>query len=80
VDWAPHPAEGDKLLFVFDGGTLSDPSEIQPDGQEVAEARFVAVPDVETLMPPRLVRRINTAAATPADAYAENGMGVAASA
>ena len=24
VDWAPHPAEGDKLLFVFDGGTLTD--------------------------------------------------------
>src|SRR5918911_4936705 len=23
VDWAPHPQEGDKLLFIFDGGTLS---------------------------------------------------------
>ncbi|WP_283138823.1 NUDIX domain-containing protein [Rhizohabitans arisaemae] len=23
VDWAPHPAEGDKVLFVFDGGTLT---------------------------------------------------------
>src|ERR671927_1608745 len=23
VDWAPHPQEGDKLLFVFDGGVLS---------------------------------------------------------
>ncbi|GAA2510022.1 NUDIX hydrolase [Pilimelia columellifera] len=21
VDWAPHPEEGDKLLFIFDGGT-----------------------------------------------------------
>src|SRR3954452_22659213 len=24
VDWAPNEREGDKLLFVFDGGTLND--------------------------------------------------------
>jgi len=23
VDWAPHKDEGDKLLFIFDGGLLS---------------------------------------------------------
>jgi ADP-ribose pyrophosphatase YjhB (NUDIX family) len=23
ADWAPHPDEGDKILFVFDGGQLS---------------------------------------------------------
>ncbi len=23
VDWAPHPDEGDKMLFVFDGGVLA---------------------------------------------------------
>ena len=23
IDWAPHPAEGDKLLFIFDCGTLT---------------------------------------------------------
>lgn len=22
IDWAPHPDEGDKLLFVYDGGVL----------------------------------------------------------
>ncbi|MFV2195359.1 hypothetical protein [Nocardiopsis sp. LOL_012] len=22
IDWAPNPAEGDKQLFVFDGGVL----------------------------------------------------------
>src|SRR5260370_34912155 len=22
IDWAPHPDQGDKLLFVFDGGLL----------------------------------------------------------
>ena len=23
VDWAPHKDEGDKLLFIFDGGLLT---------------------------------------------------------
>src|SRR6266702_2630058 len=23
IDWAPHPDEGDKLLFIFDGGRLT---------------------------------------------------------
>jgi 8-oxo-dGTP diphosphatase len=22
VDWAPHPDEGDKVLWIFDGGTM----------------------------------------------------------
>lgn len=26
ADWAPHPAEGDKLLFVFDGGFSRPPN------------------------------------------------------
>ena len=26
VDWAPHPNEGDKLLFIFDGGHLEPPA------------------------------------------------------
>jgi 8-oxo-dGTP diphosphatase len=73
VDWAPHPAEGDKLLFVFDGGTLTDASEASPDGVEIAQTRFVATTDVNSLMPPRLVRRITTAAAKPLNSYAENG-------
>src|SRR5919199_5944753 len=42
VDWAPHPAEGDKLLFVFDGGTLTDSeaATLRPDGDEIADARY----------------------------------------
>jgi 8-oxo-dGTP diphosphatase len=23
ADWVPHPGEGDKLLLIFDGGTLT---------------------------------------------------------
>src|SRR4051794_32630051 len=34
VDWAPSPDEGDKLLFVFDGGIMSDAqaAALSPDG------------------------------------------------
>jgi 8-oxo-dGTP pyrophosphatase MutT (NUDIX family) len=34
ADWAPHPFEGDKLLFVFDGGTLGKNGQaaIRPNG------------------------------------------------
>src|SRR3954462_11446631 len=37
VDWAPHPDEGDKLLFIFDGGPLAndDVSALTPDGHEI---------------------------------------------
>lgn len=78
VDWAPHPDEGDKLLFVFDGGTLTDHDldAVTPDGGEIAEWGFQRVDEFEQLMPQRLVRRLRTAvAARSAEtiAYAENG-------
>src|SRR3954471_408522 len=49
VDWAPHPAEGDKLLFVFDGGILAstDVTLLRPDGREIVEARFWPVDDLD---------------------------------
>src|SRR4051812_49243504 len=36
VDWAPHPLEGDKVLFIFDGGLMSttDVEHLRPDGAE----------------------------------------------
>jgi 8-oxo-dGTP diphosphatase len=63
VDWAPHPAEGDKLLFVFDGGRLSssDVAVLSPDGDEIAEARFWSADDLDELAPARLVRRLRLA-------------------
>ncbi|MEU0567812.1 NUDIX hydrolase [Nonomuraea sp. NPDC005983] len=36
VDWAPHPKEGDKILFIFDGGILSPELQSRitfPDGE-----------------------------------------------
>lgn len=78
VDWAPHPAEGDKLLFVFDGGVLSDQqvAAIQVDGIEISEFAFQDEGQVDDLLIPRLSRRVHAAIAARADGravYLEHG-------
>jgi 8-oxo-dGTP diphosphatase len=79
VDWAPHPNEGDKLLFVFDGGTMTDAeaAALTPDGEEIAEIRFHPVDDLFGRMPDRLARRLNLAAEAARHGvflYAEHGL------
>jgi ADP-ribose pyrophosphatase YjhB (NUDIX family) len=63
ADWAPHPTEGDKLLFVFDGGILSeaDRAQITPDGVEVDEYGFHGEDQLDALLIPRLARRVHAA-------------------
>ncbi|MEU3212988.1 NUDIX hydrolase [Nocardiopsis alba] len=60
VDWAPTPAEGDKQLFVFDGGVLDQYwlDQIILDQDELAGYGFHEVTEVGTVTIPRLVRRI----------------------
>lgn len=78
VDWAPHPDEGDKLLFVFDGGTLT-PADVQGlvlDPGEIAEACFHPAEALGGLMPDRLARRLVLAVQalnTGTTVYAEHG-------
>ncbi|MBQ1027660.1 NUDIX hydrolase [Micromonospora sp. C95] len=78
VDWAPAENEGDKLLFIFNGGTLSIAQEntIRFADGEVIEWRYVATDDVEHYGPPRLARRLRVAAKALVDTkaiYAEHG-------
>jgi 8-oxo-dGTP diphosphatase len=40
VDWAPQDGVGDKLLFVFDGGPLTDDTIIRLDPAELSEYRW----------------------------------------
>jgi 8-oxo-dGTP diphosphatase len=63
VDWAPAEAEGDKMLFIFDAGTLVDEarSRINFRDGELTEWRFVASEDLDDYMTVRLSRRIRTA-------------------
>ncbi|OKI53669.1 NUDIX hydrolase, partial [Micromonospora sp. CB01531] len=63
IDWAPASGEGDKMLFVFDGGVLAEATlaEITLQADELAEWRFVAETELQTHVPARLVRRLCTA-------------------
>ncbi|MGL5856807.1 MAG: NUDIX domain-containing protein [Angustibacter sp.] len=60
IDWAPAPHEGDKLLFIFDGGTLTreqvDAVRLAPD--ELERAEHVARGELGTRLPARLERRL----------------------
>jgi 8-oxo-dGTP diphosphatase len=60
VDWAPHPDEGDKMLFLFDGGRLSADQVdaiVFRDG-EIGEFVFADDSQLDGLTIPRLARRI----------------------
>lgn len=63
VDWAPHPTWGDRVLFVFDGGVLTEPDiaaiRLQPEELD----SYVFLPPAEALdrLIPRLRRRVSAA-------------------
>ncbi|WP_093865153.1 NUDIX hydrolase [Streptomyces sp. TLI_053] len=63
ADWAPHPIEGDKLLFVFDGGVLptDELDRITVDQVEIGEYAFHATDELDELLIPRLARRVHAA-------------------
>jgi 8-oxo-dGTP diphosphatase len=63
ADWAPREGEGDKLLFVFDGGVLTQAqiASITVDGKEISEFAFHDRGDVDRLLIPRLARRVHAA-------------------
>ena len=79
LDWAPHPAEGDKLLVIFRGRTLTadDVAQLHLKTDEITEARFFAVDQLNDLMPARLVRRVAEAARRDAGTYLEHGRATA---
>jgi len=63
ADWAPHPDEGDKLLLIFDGGTLTVGwlDEIQLQADELASYALRDPTEAITLLIPRLGRRVAAA-------------------
>ncbi|WP_326652596.1 NUDIX hydrolase [Streptomyces sp. NBC_01750] len=63
VDWAPNPNEGDKVLYLFEGGQLA-PEELaritlQPD--ELKSYAFLDPSEIDERTIPRLARRIHAA-------------------
>lgn len=63
ADWAPASDEGDKLLFVFDGGELASEhlGNIALDPAEIAGYAFQDPELIDTLLIPRLARRVRAA-------------------
>jgi ADP-ribose pyrophosphatase YjhB (NUDIX family) len=63
VDWAPHPNEGDKVLWIFNGGTMpqSSAESLNLQVSELSEAAFRATASLDDLMPDRLSRRLRAA-------------------
>ena len=75
VDWAPHPDEGDKLLFIFDGGSLLDldAGTLTIQRTEIDRVEFVDPDDAAARLSVRLFERITSSLAGHDDAYLEHG-------
>ena len=78
ADWAPLQDEGDKMLFVFDGGVLTEHqlATIRVDNVEISEYAYHDRSDLDRLLIPRLARRLHAAIdarAKAATVYLEHG-------
>lgn len=77
TDWAPHPDEGDKILYIFDCGALgADETRIQLDGAELDRWTWVSPDELPEYVIPRLARRLthaHHAHTTGESAYLEHG-------
>jgi len=60
IDWAPAPGEGDKVLFVFDGGILSssDQASIKLQAEELDQFDVFDRSALTEVLNDRLQRRI----------------------
>lgn len=78
VDWAPNPGEGDKVLYLFDGGRLgvAQRQQIALQADELRSYDFHRAEELPELTIPRLVHRITAGIQARADgrtAYLEHG-------
>lgn len=78
VDWAPNESEGDKLLFIFDGGILSADliGLIQLQVEEIGDFGYCPQHQLSQYTIPRLARRLSAALGARADGstrYLEHG-------
>ncbi|MEU1353022.1 NUDIX hydrolase [Streptomyces cinnamoneus] len=78
VDWAPSETEGDKMLFVFDGGRLEveQVAAMKLAADELLAADFHPAEALDDLLIPRLARRVKRAITVLAEGrtqYLEHG-------
>lgn len=79
VDWAPNPGEGDKVLYLFDGGVLveSERRRITLQAAELRSYDFHERRQLPDLTIPRLARRVAAgieARTSGTTAYLEHGV------
>lgn len=79
VDWAPSPKEGDKVLFIFDGGVIASESHtpLQLQLAELSEIRYFDGAQLSSALNERLTRRVTAAMDARADQqtrYLEHGL------
>jgi len=78
VDWAPSDREGDKLLFIFDAGTVGpDEARIVLAPDELRAWEWVTDADLARYLVPRLERRIRSSLTARDDGipvYLEHGV------
>lgn len=79
VDWAPHPVHGDRVLFVFDGGTLTQAeiTEIRLQPEELDSYEFLPPAQALDRLIPRLRHRVDAALRARAEdrtLYLEHGI------
>ncbi len=83
ADWAPSEREGDKILFVFEGGHLLEKQRraITLPPEELESATFHSRDDLDRMLIPRLARRVGAALGaleTGRTEYLENGLSAGA--
>jgi 8-oxo-dGTP pyrophosphatase MutT (NUDIX family) len=63
VDWAPNDREGDKILWIFDGGELTNDqlASIRVDGTEIDKYAYHDRNELDAALIPRLARRVHAA-------------------
>lgn len=79
VDWAPHPTQGDRVLFVFDGGllTATEIADIRLQPEELDSYEFLPPAQALDRLIPRLRRRVDAALQARAEdriLYLEHGI------
>lgn len=60
-DWAPSPAEGDKVLYLFYCGELGDERDVALQKTELDKWEWVPINKVDDYVIPRLGRRLRQA-------------------
>ncbi|MFF0531249.1 NUDIX domain-containing protein [Nocardia amikacinitolerans] len=60
-DWAPHPTEGDKILYLFDCGELGDEQSVILQFSELDRWEWVGLDRIDDYVVPRLARRVRQA-------------------